>query len=40
MTGLTEKFILDEEITADELHHALRLATIRGDIVPVLVVRP
>ncbi len=34
--ALTEKFILDEEINPDELRAALRRATIRGDLVPVL----
>ena len=34
--ALTEKFILEEEITRDELRAALRRATIRGDLVPVL----
>ena len=34
--ALTEKFILEEEITADELRAALRQATIRGELVPVL----
>ncbi|MCL4301737.1 MAG: elongation factor G [Anaerolineae bacterium] len=33
---LTEKFLEGEEITPDELTHALRVATIAGDIVPVL----
>ncbi len=33
---LTEKFILEEEITPAELRAALRQATIRGDLVPVL----
>jgi elongation factor G len=33
---LTEKFLEGEEITEDELMHALRLATLAGDIVPVL----
>lgn len=33
---LTEKFLEGEEITPDELIHALRVATISGDIVPVL----
>jgi elongation factor G len=33
---LTEKFILEEEITPDELRSALRRATIKGDLVPVL----
>lgn len=33
---LTEKFLEGEEITPDELIHALRVATIAGDIVPVL----
>lgn len=35
--ALTEKFILEEEITSAELRAALRRATIRGDLVPVLV---
>ncbi len=34
--ALTEKFILEEEITPDELRAALRQATIRGELVPVL----
>jgi elongation factor G len=34
--ALTEKFILEEEITVDELRAALRQATIRGELVPVL----
>ena len=34
--ALTEKFILEEEIAPDELRAALRRATIRGDLVPVL----
>jgi elongation factor G len=34
--ALTEKFILEEEITAGELRAALRQATIRGELVPVL----
>ena len=33
---LTEKFILEEEITQDELRATLRSATIRGELVPVL----
>jgi elongation factor G len=33
--ALTEKFILEEEITAVELRAALRRATIRGELVPV-----
>jgi elongation factor G len=33
---LTEKFILEEDITAEELRAALRRATVRGDLVPVL----
>jgi len=33
---LTEKFLEGQEITPDELIHALRVATISGDIVPVL----
>jgi elongation factor G len=33
---LTEKFLEGEEITPDELIQALRVATIAGDIVPVL----
>jgi len=33
---LTEKFLEGEEITPDELIHALRVATLSGDIVPVL----
>jgi elongation factor G len=33
---LTEKFLEGEQITPDELVHALRVATIAGDIVPVL----
>jgi elongation factor G len=33
---LTEKFLLDEEITSSELRVALRRATIRGELVPVL----
>ena len=32
---LNEKFLEGEEITPDELIHALRVATISGDIVPV-----
>jgi elongation factor G len=34
--ALTEKFLLEEDITQDELRAALRRATIRGDLVPVL----
>jgi elongation factor G len=34
--ALTEKFILEEEITPGELRAALRQATIRGELVPVL----
>jgi elongation factor G len=34
--ALTEKFILEEEIAPDELRAALRQATIRGELVPVL----
>ncbi len=34
--ALTEKFILDEEISPAELRAALRRATIRSDLVPVL----
>lgn len=34
---LTDKYLEGEEITEDELNHALRVATICGDIVPVLV---
>jgi elongation factor G len=33
---LTEKFLEGQEITPDELRHALRVATISGDIVPVM----
>ncbi|NJN93121.1 MAG: elongation factor G [Anaerolineales bacterium] len=33
---LTEKFLEGEQITPEELTHALRVATISGDIVPVL----
>jgi elongation factor G len=33
---LTEKFLLDEDITSSELRAALRRATIRGELVPVL----
>lgn len=33
---LTEKYLEGEELTADELSHALRVATLAGDIVPVL----
>ncbi len=33
---LTEKFLEGEEITPEELIHALRVATLSGDIVPVL----
>ncbi len=33
---LTEKYLEGEEITPEELIHALRVATISGDIVPVL----
>ena len=33
---LTEKFLEGEEITSNELIHALRIATLSGDIVPVL----
>ena len=33
---LTEKFLEGEEITVDELIHALRMATLAGNIVPVL----
>lgn len=33
---LMMKFLEDEEITEDELHEAIRKATIAGDIVPVL----
>ncbi len=34
--ALTEKFLGDEEITADDLRRALRAATVSGDVVPVL----
>jgi len=34
--ALTEKFLMEEEIATDELKAALRRATIRGDLVPVL----
>jgi elongation factor G len=34
--ALTEKFILEEEITQDELRAALRRATIKSNLVPVL----
>ena len=34
--ALTEKFILEEEITPDELRAALRRATVRSNLVPVL----
>jgi elongation factor G len=34
--ALTEKFILEEEISQDELRAALRRATIEGSLVPVL----
>jgi elongation factor G len=34
--ALTEKFIEEEEITSDELRAALRRATVRGELVPVL----
>lgn len=34
--ALTEKYLEGEEITPDELMRALRIATIAGDIVPVL----
>jgi elongation factor G len=34
--ALTEKFLEGEEITTEELIHALRVATIKGKIVPVL----
>jgi elongation factor G len=33
---LTEKYLADEEITADDLRQALRKATIAGQVVPVL----
>jgi elongation factor G len=33
---LTEKFLADEEITADDLRRALRAATIGGHVVPIL----
>jgi elongation factor G len=33
---LTEKYLADEEITADDLRQALRRATIAGQVVPVL----
>jgi elongation factor G len=33
---LTEKFLGDEEITADDLRRALRAATIGGSVVPIL----
>ncbi len=33
---ITEKFLAEEEITADDLRRALRAATISGDLVPVL----
>ncbi len=33
---LTEKYLGDEEITADDLRRALRTATIAGEVVPVL----
>jgi len=34
--GITEKFLAEEEITADDLRSALRRATIAGQAVPVL----
>jgi len=34
--ALTEKYVADEEITADDLRQALRKATIAGQVVPVL----
>jgi elongation factor G len=34
--ALMEKYLEGEEVTPDELIHALRVATIAGDIVPVL----
>jgi elongation factor G len=34
--ALTEKFLEGQEITEEEIHRALRIATLSGDIVPVL----
>jgi elongation factor G len=34
--GITEKFLSEEAITADDLRRALRSATISGEVVPVL----
>src|SRR5437867_2490166 len=34
--AITEKYLADEEITADDLRRALRSATIANDVVPVL----
>ena len=34
--ALTEKYLGDEEITADDLRRALRKATIAGEVVPIL----
>lgn len=34
--ALTEKFLLEEEISPEELRAALRIATLRGKLVPVL----
>ena len=34
--AITEKFLREEEITADDLRRALRNATVKGEIVPVL----
>lgn len=34
--SLTEKYLAEEEITVDEIIHGLRVATLAGDIVPVL----
>ena len=34
--GLMEKFLDDQEITADELRSAIRSATLSGDLIPVL----
>src|SRR5436305_11059002 len=34
--NITEKFLSDEEITADDLRKAIRHATINNDVVPVL----
>jgi elongation factor G len=34
--NVLEKYVSDEEITADDLRHAVRAATVAGEVVPVL----